>query len=854
MFTRITAVGDLFGYCESKVDFVGDDRDFTPERIKGRRETIEALLRELGPQAIRSKRRKDPLHIRRGPEWVRHCQQHLVHLINCYIEPHEQIERHLERIVQGTEDLILAGLPRTALTFAWYRHRLKEGTHPHGGLLRQLLPHGPAYVPNLNLKLLRAFDCLVSRRFGFADPYHPDGLRLCYAAWASAKEVNKTEIESICTKVAEQHQERGLEFQHEDVLKICRELKFPVLVAPDPTGQPQPQPNWANGCSQLRPPLRRHTVVVASHDRARTICLAGPACHHDFSAADFAQRRQKRAHWLEFLEQHPGFLYECFRKLLLERIAQQQDWYGPHAEAVSESNFAQLEAAGSGAAGSIQHHLAQLPAWRRWSDRGWPFITDPAEPPPHEWSTSAWDFPSDATDPQRGGLAEDNAEIERSAVNVARQQLQRQRHQADRARKVSLLISTRWQADQSFAHDQQLQLSRQVALAVGQLQLAPITKTRQQKFRTAVGIGVQVSHAHEREVANQTQRRKFALEVRVSLAIGQRHEVAHHQQQRRHLHRVIEVCGRVGRQQEQELTEQRRHQVRQGLQLGGRIGRWHLEEQENEQRRKRARSKQISLRLGQSREQELQVNRVRQHHRSQQISLNVGKQMEEEQEHMKTIKSLTELTELKSRRIKLQTELYKIWDGRGDPRRYEPAIIEWLKNEGVTEQALEYQKTSTEARKREILIQSQYAIKGRIKQFRQAQEKIQKQRMDAAANKAASMAKYDGVCAEVALLTELVKSLNEKLQQKNDEVAQVKQANEAFTEQDSAANSESESKLASLAKMMRHEAEILAQVNSRLEASSNVHEAERIESRLDKIDIKIMDLETQQDQGFGGIT
>lgn len=343
MFTKIRPAGDLFAYLKGKRTSMGDLRQQAPIVIQGNETAaIELLVAQAAPgvrprnhQPAGTSERK----VKRRPqtEWVRHCQSHLVHFMNCFHESQKRVEDHLVQIVHATEDLVLAGLPREALHFAWYKHGQEYGTHSHAGMVRMVLHSGAPYEPRLSTDLCRLFDRLVSRQLGYSDPLDSRGFRVVHAAWGSWKSYNYDKIREVCQLATTEWRGKKLK-SHEDFIELLRRpaLGLTIAVRPNKKGDPIVQP----GIPSLRIPLYRNTVVVLVNATRRLICFKGPACRPDFSLRRWRERLKKRAAQARALRWNPKPVYEAFKKSLEDRIHSQQSLLnGPDEHRVLLKDF-----------------------------------------------------------------------------------------------------------------------------------------------------------------------------------------------------------------------------------------------------------------------------------------------------------------------------------------------------------------------------------------------------------------------------------------------------------------------------------------------------------------------------------
>ena len=392
MLTRLLPAGDLDRYLESDHDSRGRPREFPALKMRGCPTEVLPVLVAQAPRGVRPKsHQKQPQPTgpgkpaapkRPASEWNRHCEQHLVHLISCYQEPRAEVERNLSDIILETEHLILAGLPADVLYFYWYEHPQTHGAHAHGGLLRTLLHSGRPYAPRLHPELRLGFDRLVSRHFGYSDPLDPSGHRVAYAAWGSAKPENAAEIQTVGELANRWWRSNPVgKNAHQEFLAHLG-TQFRILAHPAADGAPQrAEPN---AFPELRVPLRRDTVVVASRDERRAICFKGPACQFDFNPAVYAAQIAGQQHLVEALRQDGQAEYERFQKLLGDRVKLQRGWWvGPDSERITQSHFAWLEAKlanvqsrPAGPALEADEEFVALDPLMRWTERGFPFATD----------------------------------------------------------------------------------------------------------------------------------------------------------------------------------------------------------------------------------------------------------------------------------------------------------------------------------------------------------------------------------------------------------------------------------------------------------------------------------------------
>lgn len=331
MKTKALPAGDHFRYVKGARDSLGRGREFPPERLAGNEAIATQLLLAQAPRGVRPRgqpRAAGEPPRRPDSEWIRHNEKHHVHLISCYHEGREHVERYLPRVLSATEDLLLAGLPAGALYFTWFKHPQTHGTHAHGSLVRTLLTDGRPYEPHLDPELVLCFDRLVSYQCQFADPLDPRGCRPIFAGWASAKPANAGDIAEICETSSRLWAEGKLATHAAFLQHLEQELKFPVLVAPDDRGRPQRRD--VPVAPGVRVPQPRHSVVVASRDRQRAFCLVGSLCHSDFNSAALQAEIAWRRREVEKVQENCWPLYLRFVQLFRERYARQRAlWDGP---------------------------------------------------------------------------------------------------------------------------------------------------------------------------------------------------------------------------------------------------------------------------------------------------------------------------------------------------------------------------------------------------------------------------------------------------------------------------------------------------------------------------------------------
>jgi hypothetical protein len=367
--------GNTVGYASGAIDIHGEARDVYPVPvIRGCPAMVQAYLLSLAPAALRPAHYSWPEFPHGEPRsgFARHCEAHLYHLMICPAGTPEQILPHLPRLIRGTEDLLRLGLPREALSIAWFRHDQRFGTHAHGALPRTL-PPGHHYELDLDPRLLFFFSRLTSFRFGFADPEHPAGFRPLYAGWVSATPENSADIGEICEAVSA-CVEANQKFTTTDVLLVLAGLGFPVLVTPDEQGRPQRSAIAVP--PGLRVPLYAHTLVVASRDWRRIMVFKGPALRLDFQATGYRKEKERRIQLIRDLPALiPGYQQE-FKDLADQRRRDQQERYGVKGAVVGLSYFEQLLGPLKSRADHRADPLASWPAYLRWSERRFPLATE----------------------------------------------------------------------------------------------------------------------------------------------------------------------------------------------------------------------------------------------------------------------------------------------------------------------------------------------------------------------------------------------------------------------------------------------------------------------------------------------
>jgi hypothetical protein len=320
MFTKCLPAGDLLDYLEDPRDHMGVRREMEPRRLRGDPELATSLIDAQAPPFVfgadKQKRK------------IRHYRRHLVHLISCFSEPRERVEKALPDVIRLTEMLILAGLRRNALSFVWVEHPENYGAHAHAGLVTSLLPEGGPYRPRLSAKLRLHFDRLVSRKLGLSDPLRPDRALLVMACWASWKPRKRPHILEIINATQERWKdERKEPMDHKIFLELLKgePLRHTILATPEKDGEPQlVDPKAAPAGFEPYP----HTVAIRVRDSEDVIYLRGPVCRPTFSADTWRDKLRRREEDAIQLQDHPEKVYQRFERLLEARVRLQRKLYG----------------------------------------------------------------------------------------------------------------------------------------------------------------------------------------------------------------------------------------------------------------------------------------------------------------------------------------------------------------------------------------------------------------------------------------------------------------------------------------------------------------------------------------------
>jgi len=296
--------GNLLDYVESDKDYKGQRRKLTSRWIGPGPELTKNFLRCAFPPHVKDDRKR---------RMVRHCRQHLTHLIIGFSEGAEAVEPFRPIAIRTMEHLVAAGMPMDSLQFLWCEHPLPKHSHVHGALVRSILPAGGAYDPALRGSL--AIDCswLASRRLGLSLP--TGFARLIRAGEFSYKHAQQERIDKICRKTMELYISNQLKGR-EQFLEMLDGLDEEVLVSPGADGLP---------CRWTAHPFDRlyRQSVAIKDPSGSVIWLSGLACRHYFSA-DIADQWLSR-HWDRFKNEH--VVYARLRKGLRERIAAQLAGY-----------------------------------------------------------------------------------------------------------------------------------------------------------------------------------------------------------------------------------------------------------------------------------------------------------------------------------------------------------------------------------------------------------------------------------------------------------------------------------------------------------------------------------------------
>ncbi|HLH54092.1 MAG TPA: hypothetical protein VKY92_10815 [Verrucomicrobiae bacterium] len=255
------------------------------------------------------------------------------------------MRRVLPLVIEGTENLVLLGLPKDALHFLWYEHGKAKSSHAHCALTLSLLPRGGPFEFKKPKALLQYFDRLAGLALGLSDPADPRRARLVSAGTYSNRKENKNDIEEICRATAAWWRDALKEHTHQGFIKlITKDLGYKLLWAPAENGQ---------ACfTETRDDCRKkysRTVGVENRSGTKTIVLKGEVCRPWFSAARWNLELKKRQELWDYLHEYPRDVYDQFVSLLKATIENRRQVFkrflkqSPGGKTVGIEDFAWLE-------------------------------------------------------------------------------------------------------------------------------------------------------------------------------------------------------------------------------------------------------------------------------------------------------------------------------------------------------------------------------------------------------------------------------------------------------------------------------------------------------------------------------
>lgn len=284
----------------------GDKRQHEPVHRRGSPVVAEKILASLAPPWVNEKDKR-----RRK---VRHNRVHLTHLMSCFSEGKGKVEHAIPAVIDATQALFLAGLPKDAVQFVWYEHPQKICSHLHCGMVNTLVPAGGSYDMALNTRLLLLFDRLCSRAFQLTDPIDPANARLIHPCTQSNCKANLSKIAEVIDKTHAWFEDG--EFLNYSGFVARLERDFGAVSHP-------------LGGRTLG--IKKYPGVVAIRGpEERVICFRGPVCRPSFTKEAYdARMRQREADFARA----PGELYREFEELFCERVEEQQARYQVRSEA-----------------------------------------------------------------------------------------------------------------------------------------------------------------------------------------------------------------------------------------------------------------------------------------------------------------------------------------------------------------------------------------------------------------------------------------------------------------------------------------------------------------------------------------
>lgn len=345
MTVKCLAAGNLFGYLMS------------PRNYKGEQRTLEPRWLADGPlAAMNFLERTSPPHVKKDKKrrWVGHCRRNMTHLIVGFKEGHRDVDDLLRCAVRATECLILAGLPRTSLEFAWCYHAQNENSHLHCAVMRSLLPGGGTYAAKLPYRLAVDFSWLVTWRLNLELPIGRTNARLVHGGEFSYKHENRGCIKNICEMTRElfQRDSQGNPrlSTHQHFLDLLEQRRAElgigeILVAPNKEGQPMRRTPYPIG--------RIYPRSVAVQGPKTIIWLQGPVCRPDFNLTDWENKLDKQ----QGLFANPDMVFDRFQRRLQARIIDQRARYripAADTELVAQRHFEWLNPHGFLSSAPIQ--------------------------------------------------------------------------------------------------------------------------------------------------------------------------------------------------------------------------------------------------------------------------------------------------------------------------------------------------------------------------------------------------------------------------------------------------------------------------------------------------------------------
>jgi len=324
MKTKICSCGDLIGYLSGERDWKGKQRENQPVPLRGSPRVAEHLLNALSPFLLKDKKRRCWFYSRK-------C----AHLIAAFSEGRSVVDALAPKVIIDLERVVGAGLPEDSLYWVWFYHPQEVKGHPHGGVVKFVLPYGGNYDPELrtpeSVEMFTYCDHLHNRKHGLSSQMDPDRARLLHPARGSYKDELAAHFEALESAV-KAWWEKGVLTGNQEFFSLLPSVGLRPLAWTNREGYPRYFPAANDlGCEKVK--TYRDSLAVLAPD-GKQLVVRGPVIRPEFSVAFWNEEVKRRADLMEDLRQNPGKYVARFRELFDQRARRQRQRY-PDAGALN---------------------------------------------------------------------------------------------------------------------------------------------------------------------------------------------------------------------------------------------------------------------------------------------------------------------------------------------------------------------------------------------------------------------------------------------------------------------------------------------------------------------------------------